>query len=505
MKRLYHYILCGIIIAMMPALYACNESLEDTYKDYAGDGEIRYLGACTDLTASPGWERILVNWTNNVDPVIQKMKVTWKMDNGTDSILLDKGTTSYSIDKLNGKALEDGTYEITVYSVDDKGTCSLGRTVYARPYTNGHEEVQSFNRVVSKIYLIGNRLALSFLPWKEGMKSASVSYTRADGSAGQLTLTPELVSKGYYLVEDQVDSSKPVYVNRRSVLPGSIDEIDFEPYELVKTRTYNSELYEDLIRQYGYDEIPESWAASVETLYLDRNYSSFDDLMNFPNLKKLVLGGRRYIREEQVDAEEAQSSVEDVEGSLFALNTLHQLTGLQVERYNKHYPSLTADYIQEMGLAEEPSQNYISMQGVTVTSIPVDEGAFNSHMERLIDGDVNTFWEPLRSATSTDYTLTINLGTEKTLHGMRFVQRNFQNELETMVIPSTIQVKLSIDGTNWENAAYLEDVVLGNSNGEISHIPFTGNGRTALFVKIIVPPGTYFSTHFTSIAEIGLW
>ena len=139
MRRLYHYILCGIIIAMMPALYACNESLEDTYKDYAGEGEIRYLGACNNLTASPGWERILVNWTNNVDPVIQKMKVIWKMDNGTDSILLDKGTTSYSIDKLNGKALEDGTYEITVYSVDDKGTCSLGRTVYARPYTNAHE------------------------------------------------------------------------------------------------------------------------------------------------------------------------------------------------------------------------------------------------------------------------------------------------------------------------------------------------------------------------------
>ena len=259
------------------------------------------------------------------------------------------------------------------------------------------------------------------------------------------------------------------------------------------------------MRQYGYDEIPESWAASVETLYLDRSYSSLDDLMNFPKLKKLVLGGKRYILADQVDSEEAQSQVEDTEGTMFALETLHQLTGLQVERYNKHYPSITADYIQEMGLAEEPSQSYISLQGASVTCFPVDEGAFNSHLERLIDGDVNTFWEPLRSATSTDYTLTINLGSEKTLHGMRFVQRNFQNELETMVIPSTIQVKLSVDGTNWENAAYLEDVVLGNSNGEISHIPFTGNGKTAVFVKLIIPPGTYFTTYFTSIAEIGLW
>ena len=145
------------------------------------------------------------------------------------------------------------------------------------------------------------------------------------------------------------------------------------------------------------------------------------------------------------------------------------------------------------------------MQGVTVTSIPVDEGAFNSHLERLIDGDVNTFWEPLRSAVSSEYTLTFNLGTEKTLHGMRLVQRTFQNELETMVIPQRIQVKLSMDGTTWEDATYLEEVVVGNSNGEISHIPFAGNGKKALFVKIIIPPGVYFTTYFTSLADIGFW
>lgn len=505
MKKILDYIPYGILLLLASMFCACNESLDDTYKDYAGDGEIRYLGACSNLTASPGWERIVINWVNNVDPVIKKMKVVWKLDNSVDSVLLDKGATTYSINKVNGNALKDGSYEITVYSVDEHGKCSLGRTVFARPYTIGHEEVQSFNRLVSKIYLIGNRLVLSFLPWKDGIKSASVSYTRANGSAGQLTLTPELISKGYYLVEESVDPSKPVYVNRRSVLPGSIDEIDFEPYELLKTRTYNTELMEDIKRQYGYDEIPESWAANVETLYLDRDYSSLDDLMNFPNLKKLVLGGKRYILPEQVDHEEAKSQVEDTEGTLFALETLHQLTGLQVERYNKHYLSINTDYIQEMGQAEEPSHDYISMTGVAIMSSPLDEGAFNSHLERLIDGDINTFWEPLRSANATDYSLTLDFGSEVTLHGMRFVQRFFQNDLETMVIPKTIQVKLSSDNINWDNATYFEQVVVGNSNGEITHIPFSNGGQRARFMKLIIPPGTYFTTHFTSIAEIGLW
>lgn len=501
------YILYGIVLLILiPIFHACSESLEDTYRDYVGDGEIRYLGGCSDLVASPGWERILVKWSNYPDPIVNKKKVVWSLDNGQkDSVLLDKEANTYSIDKINGASLVDGSYSITVYSVDASGECSLGRTVYARPYTYGHEEVQSFNRLVSKIYLIGNRLVLSFLPWKDGIKSASVTYTKANGSTGQLTLTPELISKEYYLVDETIDPSKPVYVNRRSILPGSIDEIDFEPYELLKTRTYNTELMEDIKRQYGYDEIPESWAANVETLYLDRDYSSLDDLMNFPKLKKLVLGGKRYIQADQVDSEEAQSQVEDTEGTIFALETLHQLTGLQVERYNKHYASITTDYIQEMGLAEEPSQSYINMSSVSVMSMPVDEGAFNSHLERLIDGDVNTFWEPLRSANATDYSLTIDLGIEMTLHGMRFVQRTFQNELETMVIPKVIQVKLSLDNTTWEDATYFEEVKIGGSNGEIAHIPFAGGSKRARFVKVIVPPGTYFTTYFTSIAEIGLW
>ena len=55
---------------------SCGESLEDTYKDYSGDGtSIRYVGRCRNISATPGWERILVKWTNNVDPVIKQIKI----------------------------------------------------------------------------------------------------------------------------------------------------------------------------------------------------------------------------------------------------------------------------------------------------------------------------------------------------------------------------------------------------------------------------------------------
>ena len=40
----------GLLFAML-VMVSC-ESLEDTYEDFAGNGPVRYLGKCTDLTLS---------------------------------------------------------------------------------------------------------------------------------------------------------------------------------------------------------------------------------------------------------------------------------------------------------------------------------------------------------------------------------------------------------------------------------------------------------------------
>ena len=57
--------------------FAACDSLEETYKDAAGDGPIRYLGKCSDLNATIGWKRLMVTWTNSPDPVVDKVKLTW--------------------------------------------------------------------------------------------------------------------------------------------------------------------------------------------------------------------------------------------------------------------------------------------------------------------------------------------------------------------------------------------------------------------------------------------
>lgn len=505
MKKILYF---TALLGAMLLTTACGESLEDTYKDYSGNGtSIRYVGRCRNISATPGWERIVVKWTNNVDPVIKQIKIKWKYDEAEDSVLLPAGTTEYSIDRVGGGELGDRSFEITLTSVSEEGIESLPNTVYGRPYTHTHEEVLAFNRLVSSAYKIHDRVVLTFLQWQEGISAAHLTYTKKDGSQGYLQLTPELVAQKYYLLEDEIDNDKPIVVYRTAKMESCVDEIEFLPMEFDNTRVFNSDFQEDIRRQFGFDEIPESWIESRTVLYLDGlSYNTFVDLLNFPNLKRVVLGAHRYFPESEVDDEEyAQSTVLEPESSNFALQVLHDLNGLVVERYNKHYPQLEVkDFFIEKGMPEEPKVNLIDLTGKIFKVSPEDIMGFNSHLDRLTDGDFSTFWEPNRTSTAYQYQLTIDLGEKKSLSGVKIVQRKWENEQEQAVAPKTVSVLLSEDAINWGYATYLEQYPIGSANNEVCYIDFPAT-FSARYVMLIVPSGFYFSSNFTSLAEISLY
>ena len=116
----------GLLFAML-VMVSC-ESLEDTYEDFAGNGPVRYLGKCTDLTIQPGWNRLQVRWTNSPDPVIRHIRITWSKDAMVKEELVDRETSEYDITDL-----EDGSYEVTICAVDKNGNTSLESTDYGKP------------------------------------------------------------------------------------------------------------------------------------------------------------------------------------------------------------------------------------------------------------------------------------------------------------------------------------------------------------------------------------
>ena len=254
---------------------------------------------------------------------------------------------------------------------------------------------------------------------------------------------------------------------------------------------------------------------------LDWNFGSLEDLLNFPNLKKLILGKNRYLLDENAanDAEHGQSKLYDeiasydnmnwtaLTFSQFVLQTLNELNGLVVERYNKHYQTLKkASYIIEKGETVEPDLPYIDLKDYVFSVYPEDKDGYNSNVNYLTDGDVNTFWQPLQLNSYTTYEMILDVAEVRHLTGLKFVQRIYPGgDNQIMIAPSSIRINVSKDQINWENATYVEENNVGNSSGEITLIPFISGGKDARYVRLQVNTATYYGFYNTSFAEIGLY
>lgn len=508
MKKHINNILLAFVF--LPFLSGCQD-LADTLKDYIGDGEIRYVGKCTDLAVSPGWKHLTVDWTNSVDPIVSHVMVRWESDALSDSVVLNAGTHEYDI-----KNLDDGSYRVSVVGMDKNGNESEETFTYARPYTENHESVLAFTQVISKHFFIGNRLALAFSDWQTNVISAVLKYTKSDGDTASLNIDSKLVAKSNYLLPDVIDPSKPVTLYRRGFLAGCADTITFAPVVLADAPVFNSDFKEFIRRTYGPGseqmtddgEIRTDWARSVTTLELDGNFTSFNDILYMPNLKKLVLGKHRYLTEEgSKDTQRGRYTVYDAKGSAFALKTLKSLNGLEVDRYASHYYNFNLnDYYTNMGLSPLPQLSAIPLTTDMLEVSPADAAGYNSNLANLIDGKTNTFWQPAESSEEQTYTIVIDLGQPRTVSGLALVQRTFDSsDQDTEDLPATIQVDVAGEDGVYQSATNVVEIALGRTTGETNIVPFKRGLGKVRFARLRVP-GQFVRTFYrVTLAEIELY
>ena len=500
---------CGLLALVGSMLSSCSgESLEDTYAEYVEGGEVRYIGGVTDLEIRSGWHRLMINWTNSIDPIIDQVKVVWERDDVRDSVFLAPDVTEYNITDL-----EDGNYSVSVQSVDGLGRTSFSSTVYGRPYTLDHETVQGVTQVVSRAFFLHDRMILTFLGWESNIDKAYVTYTpKGENRVDTLQLTKQIVNALYYLKPGEIDVEKPVVLHRSGYIPGCEDYVEFSDVELDKTRTFNGDFKREMKRQFGFgDDIPEAWADTVTSLDFDWNISSFIDLFNLPSLKTINLGKHRYIIDEMISDASGQAKQTETLLSKFVLKTLYQIQGIKVYRYNKHFNELgTATYIKSAGKPILPQLSYYDLAGnyIYFYDNMYDEN-WNNHNEYLTDGDVLTNWEPILLSSTYQAQLGVDLGSpQNTIHGLKWVQPyyNTANEQQRAKIVPNCQILTSIDGVNWDYATYVEDYTLGASTGETNLIYFKDGGIRARYVYLIFNTQIYSGYYYSAaIAELGLW
>lgn len=491
------------------------EDLEDTYSDYAGDGAIRYVGRCLDVSVTSGWQRLIVKWTNNPDSRIKNIKVTWEYDGLRDSLILAAGTTECSIPGLT----VGNNYEVKVYGVDEVGNQSLAIPLFGRPYTSNHEVVLSFTRLIAKHYFVKDRLALYFSSWSSDMESAELNYYSA-GNLKTLKLDENLINKKYYLLPDKIDSDKPVILKRKGRVEGCDDLIEFDDYELDRMKLYTTDFKRFVQMKYWESDISDDFVNNREELEIDYTMTSFEDVLNFPNLKKLILGKNRFQKMDYLDEYSSDSKLYEKENSLFALDVAAEVCGLKVERYNKHFLSdddteaasiVTGEsrsYIDgEMGNPTAPVLEYLKTDGWKITCSPEDEGRYDSYLKHLFDCKPETSWKPEAGKSARTHEILVDMKEVKTLCGVSIRQKDFDPKDEAMeadLLLSMVKVEISEDNITWSHATNMEENILGATAGEMTIFNFLTERRVR-YLKFIINDQPYGNLFSVSLAEIGVF
>lgn len=464
------------------ALTGC-ESLEDTYSDYAGDGMIRYVGKCTGVTVTPGWERLHIEWKNNLDPAIENIKVVCQAGSIIRDTLLEPGATSCDI-----RNMEDGSYQVDVYGVGEGGTLSLSDSQYSRPYTNEHEEVRSFSPGIVKHFFVGDNLVLFMDTWSDRFVDFKLNYTGTDGMTKALELSDEIFAEKYYLLRD-VDAGKDVFITREGRIEGCLDLIRFEPYELTTDPIFSSSFRGWVKEHYWLDEIGNDFVDSMTSLEFDYDMLSLEDILYFPNLEKIELGKHRYLLNDELMLQTYGNNwcsvVSDLEKSEFVLKVAQELKDLKINRWHKHYfPATTTLDITEMGIPEVPADlNYLNTSGWTITHSQEGNVTEGKPLKNLLDNNSATIWMPLPHTVLLSYDITIDMQAEQTVNGIKIVQAETVSAMG--YLPESVQIEISNDGYEWEMFSHMQYVTLGNGLGE-AMVYRLNESKLARYIKVTV-------------------
>ncbi len=509
------------LFAAAAFLVGCNESLEDTYSDYAGDGSIRYVAKCSEMKVVSGWKRLIVSWKNGIDATVDSIKLTWTSEELRDSILLPSDATSHTIENL-----DDGTYRFDVCAINKSGKESLKETIYARPYTEKHEIMLAFTRGIIKAYFVNDKLIFFPDHWNENIKELILHYTGTDGEKKEYVFSEKT---GLKLVTiSDIDLDKRIYVSRIGKPIGCPDNIPFEDYILSENKkdfeskkTYTVGFTHAIERRYGYsretkeEEVKfNEFINTVEELEFDYELESFEDILHCPKLKKLVFGKNRYLDNFSVGYQQpsdVSKLLGDIEKSLEVVNMANKEMKLTIDWHaiandadfcpyffkKKTWFMKWQDVLFVPDNVKVISKDELKeFDGKRIICTPSD---LYADVDLLLDNISSNKWETMSEKNEMrTYELQMQFEEPTFIDGIKVTQslyNPFQDNRTAPFMPTDISAQTSMDGVNWVNVTFFETNDLGCGSGEttllqtVNHVTKQPESREVRYLRFTVRDG----------------
>lgn len=484
-------------------LVGCSETLEDTYSNVTNGGKIRYVAKCSDISVTPGWERLIVKWKNGTDATIDKIKLTWTYNGIKDSVLLDRLTTEFTLEKLT-----NAVYRFDIIAMDKEGNKSLGETTYGRPYTKDHEIMNAFTRGVTKAYFLKNKMIFFADKWNKNILDIRLKYKDTDGKDQEYVFKEDTYDKLITIDNVSMNPEDVVYVLRQGTFDDSPDVVTFDPYPVNRNKIYSSGFLIAIERRYGYstetkeeEVLFEKFINEVTELEFDYDIESFEDILYCQNLKKMIFGKNRYTTM-NFDAMAHRSIISGNEArSKAVVEKAMELFGVSVEYYeNKTIPHYFKPAIAGsiwMNRPVLPNMEIIGKEafkeyenGNLISCTPLDPYA---ELNNLFDNDSNTYWETTSTTQVKNYEMYMELKEATEVCGIKIAQRNYvpRNDKRTPFFsPKIITIETSLDGANWKNVTNFKTNVIGKSAGEVTLLQFPEGKRLIRHIRISLQDGT---------------
>lgn len=519
MKKLFN----SILLLMALVMAGC-ESIEDTYKDYAGDGPIEYLNKIYDLKATAQWQAIKLSWNLKLDPGRTGIMVKWSNESYSDSTIIDKDASDFTV-----PLTDNSEYTLNVWAIrQENGVItkkSLGDPVYARPYTKESDEFALFTHVVTKqIKVADKKLFVLFDTWADDLYSFKIGYyekgsseqkfkeyTTNDKQAGSDgNMYPS--GKPYAVIGENVDFGKPVTVVRKGDFSklGIEGEFELDPLQLYfDLPNFNTDFAVYLRPQLGVSsgDITFSQLSALSSLDVDYKQSSLEDVLNCPNLKTLYLGRNRYLLPgTENTAKDAFPSAIGKEISLAALKLAHDEMGVEIYQYGLNYFDENPGFFDGWNLeAKLPTLNLLNTDGWDITENPMPSVGEVTGLENLLNADASKIWFPLGAKQLREHVIEVDMKQSQTVTGFKLVQANLSDG--NLQLPGIVKVEYWNDASvGWTTATFYDDTTIGTGRGETTLIYFDKDHNPKTFQKYrITVSDNFYSRQWENNVQVSYY
>ena len=466
--KTFRYILMMLLGGLL-FMTSC-ENMEEVHQKYIKNGEIIYRAKPANVVGYSGKNRLKLTWQLINPTLVTKCEIR------EGSKVLAEIPVEYK-DLLDMEYtlsdLEEKTYTLSIYSLDDEGNSSIKSDIIVEVYGDRYTNALKTGRSLKSVFRRSDneQTALVTLSEKTSSKvyGTDIFYKSISG-----------VEKSVRLLEN----------SNRIEISDVADDSYFNIQDLYQPVATSIDLFPAALRKYTVNEIPANGARTFSSLYKEDATTVTAKLTEAAvgTIHSIISYGNQELIVEPTVSNVVLENVSP--DAVISISTVF----IDEESQNEYLTPTMRFKANELACK-------VNMADWTVTDFSSQqesgEGAGGGHASHTIDGDFATYWHTQYSPASPNYPhyLVVDMKSAHEVKAIAVARRNNNNNMATRM-----KLEVSTDGTTWTSAG---EFAPDNSINGLQMFSLSNPSTGRYFKLTALTSGT--SNNYMCLSEINIY